>query len=91
VLECERVPKADKLLKFLISDGLENRTILSGIAQHYAPEDLVGKQICFIANFPPRKIRGIESQGMILSAENFDGSLGVITLDRKTKDGCPVV
>ena len=91
VLECERVPKADKLLKFLIADGLENRTILSGIAQHYAPEELVGKQICFIANFPPRKIRGIESQGMILSAENFDGSLGVITLDRETKNGCPVV
>jgi methionyl-tRNA synthetase len=91
VLECERVPKADKLLKFLIADGLENRTILSGIAQHYAPEQLVGKQICFIANFPARKIRGIESQGMILSAENFDGSLSVLTLDRETKPGCPVV
>ena len=91
ILECERVPKADKLLKFLIADGLENRTILSGIAQHYKPEDLVGKQICFIANFPARKIRGIESQGMILSAENFDGSLSVLTLDRETKPGCPVV
>ena len=91
VLECERVPKADKLLKFLIADGLENRTILSGIAQHYSPEQLVGKQICFIANFPARKIRGIESQGMILSAENFDGSLSVLTLDRETKPGCPVV
>ena len=67
------------------------RTIVSGIAKYYKPEDLVGKQICFIANFPPRKIRGIESQGMILSAENFDGSLGVITLDRGTKNGCPVV
>jgi methionyl-tRNA synthetase len=78
-------------LKFLIADGLEDRTILSGIAQHYAPEQLVGKQICFIANFPARKIRGIESQGMILSAENFDGSLSVLTLDRETKPGCPVV
>ncbi|WP_439787601.1 methionine--tRNA ligase [Paramuribaculum intestinale] len=78
VLECTKVPKADKLLKFLIDDGLEKRTIVSGIARHYAPEDLVGKQVCFIANLPPRKLKGIESQGMILSAENADGSLVVI-------------
>ncbi len=78
VLECEKVPKADKLLKFRIDDGLGGRTIVSGIAAHYAPETLVGKQVCFIANLPPRKLRGIESQGMILSAENADGSLVVI-------------
>ena len=78
VLECAKVPKADKLLRFLIDDGLEKRTIVSGIARHYAPEDLVGKQVCFIANLPPRKLKGIESQGMILSAENADGSLVVI-------------
>ena len=78
VIECTKVPKADKLLKFLIDDGLEKRTIVSGIAKHYAPEDLVGKQVCFIANLPPRKLKGIESQGMILSAENADGSLVVI-------------
>lgn len=78
VLECRKVPKADKLLQFLIDDGLEKRTIVSGIAKHYAPEDLVGKQVCFIANLPVRKLRGIESQGMILSAENADGSLVVI-------------
>ncbi len=90
VLSCERVPKADKLLKFEIADGLENRTIVSGIAKHYNPEDLVGKQICFIANLPPRKLRGIESQGMILSAENFNGDLSVLALDREVKPGSPV-
>lgn len=78
VLECTKVPKADKLLQFRIDDGLGGRTIISGIAQHYAPEELVGKQVCFIANLPPRKLKGIESQGMILSAENVDGHLRVI-------------
>lgn len=78
VLECVKVPKADKLLKFLIDDGLEQRTIVSGIAKYYNPEDLIGKQVCFIANLPPRKLKGIVSQGMILSAENADGSLVVI-------------
>lgn len=90
VLECERVPKADKLLRFVIADGLENRTIVSGIAKHYKPEDLVGKQICFIANLPPRKLRGIESQGMILSAENFDGSFSVVTTLSEVKPGSEV-
>ena len=78
VIECEKVPKADKLLRFLIDDGMEKRTIVSGIAQHYSPEALVGKQVCFIANLPPRKLKGITSQGMILSAMNADGSLVVI-------------
>ena len=80
VLECQKVPKADKLLQFRIDDGLGGRTIVSGIAQHYSPEELVGKQICFIANLPPRKLRGIESQGMILSAEDYTtGALRLIT------------
>ncbi|WP_298574193.1 methionine--tRNA ligase [uncultured Porphyromonas sp.] len=80
VLECTKVPKADKLLQFRLDDGLGGRTILSGIAQHYTPEELVGKQVCFIANLPPRKLRGIESQGMILSAEDFaTGQLCVIS------------
>ena len=79
VLECSRVPKADKLLRFLIDDGTpEKRTIVSGIAKYYEPEQLIGKQVCFIANFPPRKLKGVESQGMILSAENSDGSLTVV-------------
>lgn len=79
VLECTKVPKSDKLLQFRIDDGLGGRTIVSGIAKHYAPEDLVGKQVCFVANLAPRKLRGIESQGMILSAEDADGRLVVIT------------
>ncbi len=90
VLSCERVPKADKLLKFEIADGLENRTIVSGISKYYKPEELIGKQICFIANLPPRKLRGIESQGMILSAENFNGDLSVLTIDREVKPGSEV-
>ena len=90
VLSCEKVKKSNKLLKFEIADGLENRTILSGIAQYYNPEDLVGKQVCFIANFPPRKMMGLESQGMILSAVNFDGTLSVITPQREVKPGSQV-
>ncbi len=78
VLECTKVPKADKLLQLRLDDGLSGRTIVSGIAQHYAPEELVGKQVCFIANLPPRKLKGIESQGMILSAEDLDGRLRVV-------------
>ena len=79
VLKCERVPKTDKLLRFLLDDGLSKRTILSGIAEFYPkPEELVGKQVCFIANLAPRKMRGIMSEGMILSAENNDGTLSLI-------------
>ncbi len=90
VLSCEKVKKSKKLLKFEIADGLENRTIVSGIAQHYAPEDLVGKQVCFVSNLAPRTINGIESQGMILSAVNFDDSLSVITVDRKVAPGSQI-
>ena len=90
VVECKRVPKADKLLQFSIDDGMGGRTIVSGIAKYYAPEDLVGKEVCFIANFPPRKLKGVESQGMILSAENPDGSLVVIGPQGEVKPGCQV-
>ncbi len=90
VLTCEKVPKADKLLKFEIADGLKNRTIVSGIAKHYNPEELVGKQVCFIANLPPRKLRGVVSEGMILSAENADGSLQLISPDKEVKPGSEV-
>ena len=90
VLECTKVPKADKLLCFKIADGLENRTIVSGISKFYKPEELVGKQVCFIANLAPRKLKGIESQGMILSALNYDESLSVITVDREVKPGSEV-
>ncbi len=90
VLECTKVPKADKLLKFLIDDGLQKRTIVSGIAKHYDPADLVGKQVCFIANLPPRKLKGIESQGMILSAVNADGSLVVISPSANVVPGAKI-
>lgn len=90
VLECQKVPNADKLLQFKIADGLENRTILSGISQYYKPEDLIGKQVCFIANLAPRKIRGIESQGMILSALDADGTLSVTTVEKPVNPGSEV-
>ena len=91
VLECEAVPKMKKLLKFKIADGLENRTIVSGIAQHYQPEELVGKQVLFIANLAPRQFKnGLVSEGMILSAENFDGSLAVTSLLKEVAPGSEV-
>ncbi len=90
VLECEKVKKSNKLLKFRIDDGMGGRTILSGIAQYYQPEELVGKQVCFIANFPPRKMMGQESQGMILSAVNADGSLKVISPSTPCTPGAKV-
>ncbi|MCQ2233703.1 MAG: methionine--tRNA ligase [Paludibacteraceae bacterium] len=90
VLECKKVPKADKLLEFRIDDGMGCRTIVSGIAKWYNPEELVGKQVCFIANFAPRSLKGVESQGMILSAVNSDGSLAVISPSKPTRPGCTV-
>ena len=90
VLECSKVPKADKLLQFKIDDGLGGRIIVSGIAKHYQPEELIGKQVCFIANLPPRKLKGIESQGMILSAEDLDGSLKLISPSVEVSPGSKV-
>ena len=90
VLDCQKVPKADKLLQFKIDDGLGGRTIVSGIAKYYAPEDLIGKEVCFIANLEPRKLKGIISQGMILSAEDAGGRLVVIGPHGEVKPGCQV-
>ncbi len=90
VLECEKVPKADKLLKFRIDDGQGGRTIVSGIAKHYKPEDLVGKEVCFIANFEPRKLKGVVSEGMILSAQDADGRLVVIGPQGEVRPGSSV-
>ena len=91
VLECTNVKKSDRLLQFKLDDGMGGRTILSGIAQSYPdPSVLVGKQVLFIANFPPRKMMGIESQGMILSAVNADGKLVVTTVSAPVKNGCQV-
>lgn len=92
IKHCERVKKANKLLKFTIDDGSgKDRTIVSGIAKFYEPESLIGKDVCFIANLEPRKLMGIESQGMILSAEDFDGSLSITTLEHPVKPGSQVM
>ncbi|MDR3250715.1 MAG: methionine--tRNA ligase [Tannerella sp.] len=90
VLECTKVPKADKLLQFTIDDGLAKRTIISGIAGYYKPEELAGKQVCFIANLAPRKLKSVTSEGMILSAENADGSLAVIIPEKTVSPGSEV-
>ena len=79
ILEAERVPKADRLLKFLVDTGLDQRTIVSGIAEHFSPEEMVGKQVTVLMNLPPRKIRGVESQGMLLMAEDGDGKLRLMS------------
>ena len=91
ILNCEKVKKSKKLLKFTIDDGSGvERTICSGIAAYYEPEQLIGKDVLFVANFAPRKMMGIESQGMILSAVNFDGSLNVTSLLGQVKPGSQV-
>ncbi len=91
IKNCEKVKKANKLLKFTLDDGTgTDRIIVSGIAKFYSPEELIGKDVLFIANLAPRKLMGIESQGMILSAENFDGNLSVTTLLRDVKPGSKV-
>lgn len=91
IIKCEKVKKSKKLLKFTIDDGSgQERTILSGIAAYYEPEQLTGKDVLFVANFAPRKMMGIESQGMILSAVDFDGSLKVTTTLDKVKPGSQV-
>ncbi len=91
VLECERVPKMKKLLKFLIDDGLNKRTIVSGISQWYEPEQLVGKQVLFVANLAPREFKnGLVSEGMILSAEDWDGTISVTTVEHNVKAGSQI-
>ena len=91
IKDCQKVKKSKKLLQFTIDDGSgEDRTILSGIAAYYEPEQLIGKDVLFVANFAPRKMMGIESQGMILSAVNFDGSLSVTTTLGEVKAGSQV-
>ncbi|MTI31988.1 methionine--tRNA ligase [Xanthovirga aplysinae] len=90
ILEAEKVKKSKKLLKFLVDTGIDKRTIVSGIAEHYKPEDLVGKQITVLVNLAPRKIMGIESQGMILSAEDKDGSLALMQTEKLVSNGSQV-
>ena len=90
VLEAERVPKTDKLLKLTIDTGIDKRTIVSGIAEYYTPEQMVGKQICILANLAPRTIRGIESKGMILMARQGDGKMRFITPAEALANGAQI-
>jgi methionyl-tRNA synthetase len=90
VLAAERVPKTDKLLKLTIDTGIDTRTIVSGIAEYYSPEDMLGKQICILANLAPRTIRGIESKGMILMAKQGDGKMRFITPQEVVANGAQI-
>jgi methionyl-tRNA synthetase len=87
VLEAEKVPKTTKLLKLKIDTGIDVRTIVSGIAEYFEPESLIGKQISIVANLEPRKIKGIESKGMILMAEDKDGRLSIVAPEGKVNNG----
>ena len=90
VLEAERVPKTDKLLKLTIDTGIDKRVIVSGIAEYYSPEDMLGKQICILANLKPRMIRGIESKGMILMAKQGDGTMRLVTPSEAVSNGAVI-
>lgn len=90
VLEAVKVPKTDKLLKLTIDTGIDQRTIVSGIAEHYTPEEMVGKQICILANLAPRKIKGIESKGMILMAKDENGKMKFVTPQQAVDNGAQV-
>jgi methionyl-tRNA synthetase len=87
ILEAEKVPKTTKLLKLRIDTGIDIRTIVSGIAEHYEPADIIGKQISIVANLEPRKIKGIESKGMILMAEDNNGKLVIVSPAEKVSNG----
>jgi methionyl-tRNA synthetase len=90
VIEAEKVAKTKKLLKLKIDTGIDQRTVVSGIAEYYAPEALIGKQVSILVNLAPKNLKGIESQGMILCAENADGSLSIVQPDQKVKNGAEV-
>ena len=87
ILHAEEVPKSSKLLRFTVQLGSETRTIMSGIKKHYKPEDLVGKRVMIVANLAPRKIAGVESQGMIVAAEDDDGNIALMTPMSKMPSG----
>ena len=87
IIEAEKVPKTKKLLKLIIDTGIDKRTVVSGIAEYYKPEEIKGKQVSILVNLEPRKIKGIESQGMILMAENNDGTLAFVQPDKKIING----
>ena len=87
ILEAEAVPKTKKLLKLKIDTGVDQRTVISGIAEHYSPEDVVGKHVLFLANLTPREIKGVKSEGMILMAENASGALSFMVPEREVEAG----
>eukprot|EP00389_Voromonas_pontica_P006128 GDKH01009191.1.p1 GENE.GDKH01009191.1~~GDKH01009191.1.p1 ORF type:complete len:125 (+),score=15.92 GDKH01009191.1:43-375(+) len=87
ILTAEKHPDADKLLKMTVDTGIDVRTIVSGIAEHYAPEEVIGKQVSVLINLAPRKIRGIVSQGMILMAEDNEGNLAFVSPERAVDNG----
>lgn len=90
VLEAERIPKTQKLLKLLVDTGIDKRTIVSGIAEHFTPEDIIGKQVTVIVNLAPRKIKGVESHGMLLFAENADGALHIVNTEGAVENGTQI-
>ncbi len=90
ILEAEKVPKTKKLLKLKIDTGIDRRTVVSGIAEHYQPEEIIGRKVCVLVNLAPRKLRGITSQGMILMAEDADGKLCFVSPDEEVRNGSEV-
>ena len=90
ILEAEKVAKTKKLLKLKVDTGIDQRTIVSGIAEHYKPEDIIGKRVCVLVNLAPKQLKGIESQGMILMAENALGELSFVTPEKPFNAGCSV-
>ena len=91
VIEAENVPESEKLLKLIVDTGIDKRVILSGISKYYKPEDILNKQVMILVNLKPRKMMGIESQGMLLLAENPDGSLRLMRPDTKATNGSVIV
>ena len=90
ILEAEKVEKSNKLLKFKVDTGIDQRTIVSGVAKHFTPEEMVGKKVTVLVNLAPRKIMGIESQGMLLFAENEDGSLKAVAPAGDAENGAGI-
>lgn len=90
ILEAEKVPKADKLLKLLVDTGIDKRTVVSGIAKHYSSEEVIGKKVSVLLNLEPRNIRGVESQGMILMAENANGELSFVSPEKDVDSGSEI-
>jgi methionyl-tRNA synthetase len=90
ILEAERVPKTKKLLKLLIDTGIDKRTVVSGISEHYNPEEIIGKKVSILVNLAPREIKGIESHGMILMAENTKGELSFVASEKEFHNGSEI-